>query len=188
MSLPTKLPTFSVSTAGEDSDENAENNSAIELDPPPSGFRAETLSRDACGEQVRQNDDLSEPTSADAEPQTPVSLFSSEGGALSPAPSEETNSASRSKSVETDEMLNGSRPTSGELTEVPAIVCFPNKTELEPYVIQDKAWEEIRSLLTEEAVDSERSSATLPVSGQNEPWRNVPSGIEGLRAFLDMSD
>jgi len=188
MSLPNKLPTFSVSTPGEVSDnENAENTSAIELAPPPSGFSH----RGICGEQVEENGGFSEPTSADIMPETPVSPFSSDGRVFSPASSTEANSAGRSEAVETGEMLNESQPTSGDLTEVPTI-AYSNEMERKPHAIQDNAWEEIRLFLAKEEVSNtgkiEAASLVVNFPGQSEPWRNTSSGIEGLRAFLDMSD
>lgn len=63
------------------------------------------------------------------------------------------------------------------------------KKDANRYVIKDAAWEKIRNVLSK---DSDKNivppSYDMLPKQNHQSWLNASSGIEGLRAFLDMSD
>ncbi len=156
MTLPSKLPSLTVSAPNEDSDNESEGKlPATDLIRPPSGFR------DNSSNEVSTRESRScEVASLDAK-----------------------------TADDNDEMPKNGTPVN---VEVPTLQAAVNViADKKVHVIKDQAWEEIRAILTESNETGSKIEPSLinsDVYNKDEPWRNMPSGIEGLRAFLDMSD
>ena len=190
MTLPANLPSLSISAPGEYF-ENSDDQSVMELMPPPHASRNKSLN-DTSGDELTINGEIASLDTTLEAPASPVSTDTF-GSALSSVVAIENGDVSasrRSKSVETEDSLvcNEEIPTGGEMP--PIIVSSPVR-DRKPYVIKDKAWEDIRMVLSKESDETRKRVVPLSydvLPKQEQPWKNMSSGIEGLRVFLDMSD